>query len=84
MNPNNETVAAQTRARQTLTRINSMIRMHERLGEYATRLQVSVENAAIVLRGTLPSQELSRELLPTVRRAGVLWQVKNRVNVARS
>ncbi|EMI45271.1 MULTISPECIES: hypothetical protein [Pirellulaceae] len=61
-----------------------MIRVHERLGAYAARLQVTVENTAIILRGTLPNQELRSELVPTIRRAGVLWQVKNRVDVAAS
>ncbi|EMI55361.1 MULTISPECIES: hypothetical protein [Rhodopirellula] len=71
-------------ANRSLKRIQSMIRVHERLGAYATRLQVSVENTAIILRGTLPNQELRSELVPTIRQAGVLWQIKNRVDVAAS
>lgn len=82
MNADNE--VSENATSQALSRIKSMIRGHERLGSYATRLQITVENTAIVLRGTLPSQELNRELVPTIRRAGVLWQVKNRVDIAGS
>ncbi|MCM2370894.1 BON domain-containing protein [Aporhodopirellula aestuarii] len=73
-----------SRAGRTLKRIQSMLRVHERLGAYAARLQIKVENTAVILSGTLPNQELRSELVPTIRRAGVLWQVKNRVDVAAS
>ena len=62
--------------------IQAMFRVHEQLQQYAAALQVSVENAKIVLTGEVPSVDLKAQLVPAVRRAGVLSQVSNRVNVA--
>lgn len=64
--------------------IHAMFRVHEQLQHYATALQVSVENTTIVLRGQVPSIDLKAELVPAVRRAGVLSQVCNCVDVAES
>lgn len=74
--------AEANRIERTLRRIRAMLKSHRRLGTYATRLQVSIENATVILQGELPSDELRRELVPTIRRAGVLWRVQNRVDVA--
>jgi hypothetical protein len=67
-----------------INNIQAMFRVHEQLRQYATALQVSIENATIVLRGTVPSVDLKAELVPAVRRAGVLGQVSNCVDVANS
>ncbi|MFK8112432.1 MAG: hypothetical protein AB8B91_09525 [Rubripirellula sp.] len=65
----------------TIAKIESVLRVHEQLRQYATALQISIENAAIVLRGELPSLALRAELIPAVRRAGVLGQVNVCVDV---
>ena len=74
--------AETNRIERTLRQIRSMLKNHRRLGTYATRLQISIENATIILRGELPNDELRRELVPTIRSAGVLWQVQNQVDVS--
>ena len=65
-----------------INNIQAMFRVHEQLRQYAAALQVSIENATIVLRGEVPSVDLKAELVPAVRRAGVLSQVCNCVQVA--
>jgi hypothetical protein len=70
------------RVSQTLARVQALLSVHEQLGRYASTLQVSVEDTAIVLRGELPSETLRGELVPTIRQAGCLWRVNNEVHVA--
>ncbi|WP_442505644.1 hypothetical protein SH528x_004441 [Novipirellula sp. SH528] len=67
--------------KRTLDRIQSMIRLHQRLGDYFASLEISFENRSVVLRGELPSDELRGELVPTIRQAGILCQVCNKVQV---
>ena len=67
--------------RRTIERINAMFRVDERLCRHTETIEVSVENAAIVLRGELPSANLKSELVPLVRRAGVLGQICDLVSV---
>ena len=55
--------------KRTLDRIQSMIRLHQRLGDYFASLEISFENRSVVLRGELPSDELRGELVPTIRQA---------------
>ena len=68
--------------RRILENIQAMFQVHEQLRQYAAALQVSIENATIVLRGEVPSPDLKAELVPAVRRAGVLSRVCNFVHVA--
>ncbi len=70
--------------RRMINNIQAMFGVHEQLRQYAAALQVTIENATIVLRGTVPSADLKAELVPAVRRAGVLSQVSNCVDVANS
>lgn len=62
--------------------IQSVLNVHEQLKQYAEVIQVTIENAVIVLRGKLPSADLRQALVPCVRQAGVLGQVNNCVQVA--
>ena len=71
-----------TRDKRMIDNIQSVLRVHEQLRQYAAALQVSIENATIVLRGELPSVALKSQLVPAVRRAGVLDRVCNDVRVA--
>ncbi|QDT10401.1 hypothetical protein K239x_23570 [Planctomycetes bacterium K23_9] len=70
------------RESRMVQRIRRMISVNDHLRSYASALQVTVENAAVVLRGHLPSEELKRQLLPTIRQAGVLARVNNCVQVS--
>ncbi len=70
-----------TRDKRTIENIESMLRVHKQLGEHADSLEVSIEDAAIVVRGELPSDRLKSELIPAVRQAGVLDKVCNCVQV---
>lgn len=66
---------------RAVQRIQSILDVHEHLRSYAAAVQVSVENAVIVLRGDLPTADLKQALVPAVRQAGVLGQVSNCVHV---
>ncbi|MFG0262489.1 MAG: hypothetical protein ACF788_08880 [Novipirellula sp. JB048] len=70
------------RSHETLERIDSMLRLHRQLGRYLDTLDISIENGSIVLRGELPSEQLRSELVPMIRRAGILCQISNEVQVA--
>ena len=61
--------------------IQSVLRVHAQLRQYATTVQVSIENTAIVLRGHLPSPALKQALIPAIRQAGVLAKISNEVHV---
>ncbi|NND96490.1 MAG: hypothetical protein HKN47_04070 [Pirellulaceae bacterium] len=66
---------------RVIERIQTVLKVHEQLRQYATAVQVSIENTVIVLRGELPSRDLKQALVPAVRQAGVLGQVSNCVQV---
>ena len=76
------TKESQSRDRRIVERIMAVLRVHRRLRQYAEMLSVTFENAAVILRGELPSPDLKDELIPAIRQAGVLCQVFNRVQVS--
>jgi hypothetical protein len=76
------TQECESRDKRMIEKIQSVLGVHNQLRQYAAALQVSIENATIVLRGELPSPSLKAELIPAVRQAGVLSQVCNCVRVA--
>ncbi|MGI9470428.1 MAG: hypothetical protein ACR2NZ_02770 [Rubripirellula sp.] len=71
-----------SRDRRIVDNIQMMFRVNQELKNYVAELDVSIENDSIVLRGRLPSGALKAELIPAVRRAGILSQVSNYVRVA--
>lgn len=71
-----------SRVFQSLARIQALLKVHEQLGQYASTLQWSVEDASIVVRGSLPNETLRGALVPTVRQAGCLMRVKDEIQVA--
>lgn len=73
---------AKPREKQAIRNIQSVLAGHPRLRHHLTTLQVTIENIGIVLRGELPSRDLRAELVPAVRSAGVLRQIRNLVRVA--
>ncbi len=71
----------ETRDQRFLQNIREMFAVNDLLCEHANRLRLTIENAAIVIRGELPSSDLKAELVPSVRRAGVLSRVCDCVQV---
>lgn len=76
------TQESNSRDRRIVENIHSVIRVDPRLRQYATAVQISVENASVVLRGELPNSELKEQLIPLVRQAGVLYQITDQVRIA--
>lgn len=69
------------RDQRFIRNIQSMMAANEQLRIHANRLRLSIENAAVVIRGELPSTDLKAELVPVVRQAGVLSRVCDYVQV---
>jgi len=69
------------RDKRIIDSIRSMLGVHDQLRQYAAAVQVSIENATIVLQGKLPSNQLKEALEPAIRRAGVLSKISNEVQV---
>lgn len=76
------TSEAQTRAQQTLEKIEKMFANHDRLRNHVGSVAIAIEASQIVLTGQLPDAQLVDELVPTIRQAGVLCRVDNRVRQA--
>ena len=66
---------------QLIERIRSVFIGNQQINHYAESLEVSVEKTSIVLSGHLPTADLKQQLVPAIRRAGILWQVCNLVQV---
>ncbi len=75
------TKESQSRDSRTIQCIQSVLRAHSRLRQYTSSVQMTFENATIVLRGQLPSGDLKAELLPAIRQAGFLGRVCDCVEV---
>ncbi len=71
-----------SRDRRMVDNIRFVFQVHPLLQQYATELQVSIENSSVVLRGQLPSPDLKAQLVPSVRQAGVLYRVTDCVRIA--
>lgn len=69
------TKECRSRDLRTIECIQSVFRAHSRLCQYASSMQMSFENAVIVVRGQLPSGDLKEDLLPAIRQAGFLGRV---------
>ena len=69
------------RDQRMIDNILAVLRVHEQLGRHANALHVAIDDGTIVLRGELPTPSLKSELIPAVRRAGVLGQVQDCVRV---
>jgi hypothetical protein len=76
------TKESHSRNLQTVAKVEAVLQVHQQLRQYAEGLHVSIENAAVVVRGELPSADLKLQLVPAVRQAGVLCQVNDCVQVA--
>ncbi len=70
-----------SRDKRFLSNIQTMLNVHDQLCNHAKRLRVTIENTAVVIRGELPTAALKSELVPAIRRAGVLSRVCDYVRV---
>ncbi len=71
----------QSRDRRMIRSITLVIHAHSQLQHYAAALQITIENATVLLRGNLPSDSLKASLVGVVRTAGVLNRIDNCVHV---
>ena len=70
------------RDRRIVENIRTLLQATSMLKQHASLLEISIEQSAVVIRGNLPTDAMKAELVPIIRRAGVLSQVNNRVLVA--
>ena len=70
------------RDRRIVEKIRAVLHANPILCQHASLIEVSIEHSAILIRGSLPTDEMKAELVPSIRRAGVLSQVNNCVLVA--
>lgn len=71
-----------SRDRRIVENIRTLLQATPMLKQHAALLEISIEQSAVVIRGNLPTDAMKAELVPIIRRAGVLSQVNNRVLVA--
>ncbi len=71
-----------SRDRRLVENIRFVFQANPRLHAYSAAVQVSIENASVVLRGELPRADLKELLVPAVRQAGVLYRVTDCVRIA--
>ncbi|TWU60077.1 hypothetical protein Poly51_03510 [Rubripirellula tenax] len=76
------TTEIQCRDQRMLQRIDGVLRFDSELSLHAADVQVSIESSRVVLSGSLPSASLIDQLVPAIRKAGVLNQICNNVRVA--
>ena len=76
----NESAARDDRTRQ---RILHVLRNDRMLHRHAASIRVDVADSRVVLTGALPASTLVDQLVPAIRRAGVLSQVTNQVRIGR-
>ena len=76
------TQESNSRDRRMVDNIRFVFHVNPLLQQYATALQISIENSAVVLRGELPSPDLKAQLVPSIRQAGVLYRVTDCVRIA--
>jgi hypothetical protein len=70
------------RDRQTLQRIEYVLRTDHNLADFAHDLQIRIESSVVVVGGQLPSNQLCQAIVPMIRRAGVLEQISNEVTIS--
>ncbi|TWU47956.1 hypothetical protein [Rubripirellula reticaptiva] len=76
------TIEIQNREQQLLQRIDGVLRFDRNLGPHVAGLNISFDASRLILDGDLPTAAMIDELVPAIRRAGVLNQVCNNVRVA--
>ncbi len=70
------------RDRRTISCIRSVILSDAALKEFANKLEITVEQTVIVVRGNVPTAKMRDQIVALVRRAGVLSRVNNCVQVS--
>ena len=75
-------IECEKRDRRTREKILSIFRSDTSLRDHVESIDIGIEHSRIVLSGELPSGHLIQQLVPAIRRAGVLSQIAIRINVA--
>ncbi len=76
------TKECKSRDRRLVEKIRAVFQVNRMLGQYATAVHITIENASVVIRGELPSRDHKAQLVPAVRQAGVLNRVSDHVRIA--
>ena len=75
-------IECEKRDRRTRERILSIFRSDTSLRDHAESITIGIEHSRIVLSGELPDGQLVQQLVPAIRRAGVLCQIAVHIDVA--
>lgn len=70
------------RQQRTCDRIRAVFQSDDSLRMHANQIDIQVEHARVVLSGELPNLRLINQLIPAIRRAGVLCQIAVQVKAA--
>lgn len=63
-------------------RIASCLRRADSLGPHAASVSITLNDASVILDGTVPHREMIERIVPAIRAAGVLARIENRVRHA--
>ena len=70
------------RESRTIDRILAVLSVHDSLADHVSSLQFTIENSIVIVRGELPTEGLRNQVVPAVRRAGVLARVNDCIQVS--
>ncbi|MDB4474884.1 hypothetical protein N9069_00065 [bacterium] len=70
------------RNHQGINNSGSVFCVHHYLKHWVDSLDIQLSNSRVVLQGEVPTETHRTALVPAIRRAGVLAEVMNRVQIA--
>lgn len=70
------------REARAIDRIRAVLSVHDSLSNHANGLEFAIENSVVIVRGTLPTEVLRDQVIPAIRRAGVLARVNDCIQVS--
>lgn len=74
-------IECEKRDRRTREKIKTIFLSDASLREHLELIEIEIENSRIVLSGELPERHLVQQLVPAIRRAGVLSQIAVNITV---
>lgn len=75
-------IECEKRDRRTHDKILTIFQSDTTLRDHVDSIEIEIEHSRIVLSGELPDGDLIGQLIPAIRRAGVLCQIALRVSSA--
>ncbi|KAA1259218.1 hypothetical protein LF1_17470 [Rubripirellula obstinata] len=75
-------IECEKRDRRTREKILTIFRGDASLRDHVELIEIEIEHSRIVLSGELPNGQLVQQLVPAIRRAGVLCQIAVNIEVA--